>query len=229
MSLKKTPYMSPKLRIAPSVLSADFGRFNEEIASVEQYADMIHVDIMDGHFVPNITFGAPVVEKLRTKLPIDVHLMIEHPERYLEDFARAVEKAHGRRDDSYLTVHIEACTHLHRVLQQIRSLGMLPAVALNPATPLGLLEPVLDDCSMVLLMTVNPGFGGQAFIDSVVPKIAALRELRPNLDIQVDGGVNEKTALMVVNAGANILVAGSYIFGAKDRAAAISKIRIAKR
>lgn len=220
---------SPKLRIAPSVLSADFGRFNEEIVSIEQYADMVHVDIMDGHFVPNITFGAPVVEKLRTKLPIDVHLMIENPERYLEDFAKAVEKAHGRRDDCYLTVHIETCPHLHLVLQQIRVLGMLPAIALNPATPLSLLEPVLDDCAMVLLMTVNPGFGGQAFIESVVPKIAALRKMRPNLDIQVDGGVSDKTAATVINAGATVLVAGSYIFGAKDREEAIKKLRIAKK
>ncbi len=215
-----------KILIAPSILSADFGRINEEIASVAPHADMIHVDIMDGHFVPNITFGAPVVAKMKSEKPMDIHLMIEHPERYLEDFAKALDKAHGSRNDCYLTVHQEACTHLHRVMQEIKKLGCRAAVALNPATPLATIEPILGELDMVLLMTVNPGFGGQEFIESVVPKIKALREKFPKLNIQVDGGINEKTALRATKAGANILVAGSYVFAAKDRAAAIESLRV---
>lgn len=215
-----------KILIAPSILSADFGKLNEEIVSVEQYADMLHVDIMDGHFVPNITFGAPVVEKIRTKLPIDVHLMIEHPENFVEDFAKALEKARGKKpDDCYITVHAEACPHLHRVLQQIRALGVKPAVALNPASPLEMIEYVLDDVEMVLLMTVNPGFGGQKFIEGVLPKVRQLRAMKPGMHIQVDGGVNEKTARQVIAAGADILVAGSYVFGAVDRGKAIESLR----
>lgn len=214
-----------KILVAPSILSADFGKINEEIASVSSHADMIHVDIMDGHFVPNITFGAPVVAKMKSEKSMDIHLMIEHPERYLEDFAKALDKAHGGRGDCYLTVHQEACTHLHRVVQEIKKLGCKAAVALNPATPLTTIETILGELDMVLLMTVNPGFGGQEFIDSVVPKIKELREKFPKLDIQVDGGINEKTAPRAVQAGANILVAGSYVFAAKDRAAAIASLR----
>lgn len=214
-----------KTLIAPSILSADFGRINEEIASVEPYADMIHVDIMDGHFVPNITFGAPVISHMKSGRPMDVHLMIENPQEYLEDFAHAISKAHGRRSDCYITVHQEACTHLHRVVQQIKKLGCRAAVALNPATPLYTIEPILDDFDMVLLMTVNPGFGGQEFIASVLPKIAELRRRAPKLNIQVDGGINYETARLAVKAGANILVAGSYVFGAKDREKAIKSLR----
>lgn len=214
-----------KILIAPSILSADFGRFNEDIASVEEHADLIHTDIMDGHFVPNITFGAPVVAKLKSKKPMDVHLMIEHPEKYLGDFAEALKQAHGRADDCYITVHQEACVHLHRVLQQIRALGVRPAVALNPATPVSTIEAVLDDVDMVLLMTVNPGFGGQKFIESVLPKIRELRKKAPDLNIQVDGGINDKTAKLVIEAGANILVAGAYVFGQNDRAKAIESLR----
>lgn len=214
-----------KILIAPSILSADFGRLNEEIASVEPYADMIHVDIMDGHFVPNITFGAPVVAKMRCKKPMDVHLMIANPQDYLEDFAEAVKKAHGRNDDGYLTFHEESSLHLHRLIQQVKKLGLKAAVALNPATPLVAIESLLGDLDMVLLMTVNPGFGGQEFIESVLPKIRELRKKAPTLDIQVDGGINEKTAKRAVEAGANILVAGSYVFGAKDRERAIASLR----
>lgn len=214
-----------KILIAPSLLSADFGRLNEEIKMVEADSDMIHVDIMDGHFVPNITFGAPVLEKLKCGRPMDIHLMIEKPQDYLEAFAKAVSKAHGKRSDCYLTVHQETCTHLHRVMQQIKKLGCRAAVALNPATPLYTIEPMLTDFDMVLLMTVNPGFGGQEFIQNVVPKIQALRKKAPKLNIQVDGGINEKTAKIALRAGANILVAGSYIFGAKNRQEAIQKLR----
>lgn len=214
-----------KILIAPSLLSADFGRLNQEIKSVAS-ADMIHVDVMDGHFVPNITFGAPVVAKMKCALPMDIHLMIEHPENFLEDFAQAVNTAHCRINDCYLTVHAEACVHLHRVLQQIKALGMRAAVALNPATALTAIESVIDECAMVLLMTVNPGFGGQSFIKSVLPKIRQLRKMRPRIAIQVDGGINEKTAAAAVGAGANILVAGSYIFGAKNRATTIDSLRV---
>lgn len=214
-----------KILIAPSLLSADFGHLNEEIKSVEPFCDMIHVDIMDGHFVPNITFGAPVVSKMKCGRPMDIHLMIEHPENFLEDFAKAVSKAHGKRNDCYLTVHQETCHHLHRVIQQIKKLGLRAAVALNPATPPYTIESVLSELDMVLFMTVNPGFGGQVFIESVVPKIRDLRKKAPKLNIQVDGGINEKTAKLALKAGANILVAGSYIFGAKNREEAIKSLR----
>lgn len=206
-----------KINIAPSILSADFGKLNEEIASVEPYVDMLHVDVMDGHFVPNITIGPPVVACIRTKLPLDLHLMIENPERYVEDFVKA--------GASSITVHQEACKHLHRVIQQIKSLGVKAAVSINPATPLEMIEEVLDDVDMVLVMSVNPGFGGQKFIDHVLAKVRELRKLKPDLDIQIDGGVNAETAKQCIEAGANILVAGSYIFGAKDRKAAIDSLR----
>lgn len=214
-----------KIFISPSLLSVDFGQLNEEIKTVEPYCNMVHVDIMDGHFVPNITFGAPVVAKMKCGLPMDIHLMIRHPEKYLEDFARAVVKAHGKRSDCYLTVHQEACPHLHRTIRQIKKLGMKAAVALNPATPLHTIEMMLDGLDMVLLMTVNPGFGGQKFIEAVLPKISALRQKKPKLDIQVDGGINKKTAKQAVAAGANILVAGSYIFGSKNRKEAIESLK----
>lgn len=214
-----------KILIAPSILSADFGRINEEIKTVEPYADMIHVDIMDGHFVPNLTFGAPVVAKMQCGKPMDIHLMIENPQDYFEDFAAAVKKAHGRNDDCYLTFHEETSHHLHRLVQQIKKLGMKAAIALNPATPLNSIEPILGDLDMVLLMTVNPGFGGQEFIESVMPKMEDLRRRAPKLNIQVDGGINEKTAKIAIKAGANILVAGSYVFGATDRKKAIESLR----
>lgn len=209
--------MQNKISIAPSILSADFGRLNEEIQSVESYAELIHVDVMDGHFVPNITIGAPIVSKIRTKLPLDCHLMIENPERFFEDFAKA--------GASILTVHQETCPHLHRSIQALKVLGLKAGVALNPATPLDTIVEILDDIDMVLLMTVNPGFGGQKFIESVLPKIEKLRRLRPKLDIEVDGGINAETARAVCKAGANILVSGSYIFGAKNRRAAIERLR----
>lgn len=212
-----------KIKIAPSILSADFGRLNDEIKSVENFSDMLHVDVMDGHFVPNITIGAPVVACIKSGLPLDCHLMIEHPEKYVEDFAKA--------GASSITVHQEACKHLHRVVQLIKSLKnkqgqpVKAAVSINPATPLKMIEEVLDDVDMVLIMSVNPGFGGQKFIDGALSKIAELRNLKPKLDIEVDGGINSETARMCVAAGANILVAGSYIFGAKDRKMAIASLR----
>ncbi len=204
--------------IAPSILSADFGRLADEVQAVEAAgADWIHVDVMDGHFVPNITIGPLVADAVRkaTSLPVDVHLMIESPERYLEDFVKA--------GADRITVHQETCPHLHRTLQQIRELGALPGVALNPSTPIASLRDVIPYLELVLVMTVNPGFGGQAFIPSSTKKIRAARELlekegRGDVPVQVDGGVGPKTASTVVGAGANVLVAGSAVFGHPDGA-----------
>jgi ribulose-phosphate 3-epimerase len=214
------------VRVAPSILSADFGRLADEVRAVEAAgADLIHVDVMDGRFVPNITIGPLVVKAVRaaTKLPLDVHLMIVEPERYVEDFARA--GADG------ITVHLEASPHLHRTIQMIKALGKRAAVALNPHTPIDGLDVVLPDLDMVLIMSVNPGFGGQKFIDAVVPKIQALRAeiTRRGLktDVEVDGGVAPDTVARVVGAGANVLVAGSAVFGAPggDYRGAIEALR----
>jgi len=203
-------------RIAASILAADFARLADEVSAVEEAgADWIHVDIMDGHFVPNITIGPPVVEAIKkcTSLPLDVHLMIEKPERYLADFAGA--------GANYISVHQEACPHLHAVLQQIRKLDVRPAVVINPGTPLGSVEPILADIDMLLLMTVNPGFGGQSFIDSVIAKIEASRRLKQErkLDflIEVDGGIKDHNAGDVVAAGAEVLVIGTGIFAEADQ------------
>lgn len=210
---------------APSLLSADFSRLREEVDEVERGgADWIHVDVMDGHFVPNITIGPLIVEAIRphTALPLDVHLMIEKPDQYIEAFA-----ASGA---DWITVHQEACTHLHRTVHTIKEQGVKAGVALNPATPLSTIEPILDDLDLVLLMTVNPGFGGQAFIRSVLPKIGELRRMadarRLAFHIEVDGGINDKTAREAVAQGADVLVAGSYVFGAEDR---VERIRTLKQ
>ncbi len=215
---------APRLRIAPSILAADFGRLADEVRTVEAAgADIIHIDVMDGRFVPNITIGPPVVKAVRaaTSLPIDVHLMIVEPERYVDDFARA--------GADVISVHLEASPHLHRTVQQIRALGKRASVAVNPHSPVDGLRVVLPDLAMVLLMTVNPGFGGQSFISSVVPKIRQLREeasrVNPALDIEVDGGISGVTAGVVAAAGANILVAGSAVFGQPDYRAAMDEIR----
>jgi ribulose-phosphate 3-epimerase len=209
-----------KALIAPSILSADFGRLAEEVRAVEAGgADWIHVDVMDGRFVPNISIGPAVVQAVRrvTKLPLDVHLMIVEPERYLADFARA--------GADLLCVHAEACPHLHRVIQQIRELGKRPAVALNPATPLTVLDHILPDLDMVLLMSVNPGFGGQEFIRGMLPKIEALRAMLTNAGLgcylEVDGGVKLDNVAEVAAAGANVIVSGSGVFGTSDYAATI--------
>jgi ribulose-phosphate 3-epimerase len=212
------------VKIAPSILSADFAKLAEEIKDVEKGgADYIHVDVMDGHFVPNITIGSLVVEAIRpvTKLPLDVHLMVENPDPHIEVFAKA--------GADYLSVHAEACPHLHRTIQLIRSHGVKAGVVINPATPVEMIKHVIQDVDLVLLMTVNPGFGGQAFIDSVVPKIAEVKSLADekglSIEIEVDGGINAETARICTEAGANVLVAGSAIYGQNDRGAAIQTIR----
>ncbi|MEK9132429.1 MAG: ribulose-phosphate 3-epimerase [Patescibacteria group bacterium] len=214
-----------KKLISASILSSDFGKLNEEIASVEPHVDMIHVDVMDGHFVPNITLGAPVVAKMKCGRPMEVHLMIEHPEKFIEDFAKAISHAHGRKDDCYITVHQEVCHHPGRIAEQIKKAGCRAAISINPETPLATIESVLADFDMVLIMTVHPGFGGQGFIEECLPKIEDLRNRAPKMDIAVDGGINDKTAGLAAKAGANIFVAGSYIFKAENRAKAIDALR----
>lgn len=215
-----------KIQIAPSILSADFGKLNAEIATVEPYVDLLHVDIMDGHFVPNITMGPPVVKNIQTKLPVDLHLMIEHPEMYIEEFVKAATAKGLSKDKVSVTVHQEACKHLHRVIQLIKSFGVKAAVSINPATPVEMIRDILGDLDMVLIMSVNPGFGGQKFIPVALEKIREIRKLKPDLDIEVDGGINSETAKLCIEAGANILVAGSYIFGAEDRKKAIESLRM---
>lgn len=212
------------VKIAPSILSANFSKLAEEIQDVDAAgADYIHVDVMDGHFVPNLTFGALAVEAIRpvTTLPLDVHLMIENPDKYIPDFARA--------GADIITVHVEACPHLHRTIQLIKENGVKAGVALNPATPIDQVKHILEDLDLILLMTVNPGFGGQKFIRSVLPKIEQISQLiqirQLSIDVEVDGGINAETARQCVEAGANVLVAGSAIYNQENRKAAIQEIR----
>lgn len=211
--------------ICPSILSADFARLADEVKDVEKGgADYIHLDLMDGHFVPNLTFGVPVISSLRkyTSTPFDAHLMVEHPETYIDGLKKA--------GVTYVTVHQEACIHLDRVIQQIHEAGMKAGAALNPATPVSSLECVAGMVDMILIMSVNPGFGGQKFIPYTLDKIRAARSLltksgNTTAVIEVDGGVNSKIVQAVREAGADFLVAGSAVFGAKDRAAAIAALR----
>ncbi|MEH7117821.1 ribulose-phosphate 3-epimerase [Neobacillus vireti] len=212
------------VKIAPSILSADFSKLGEEIIAVDQAgADYIHIDVMDGHFVPNITIGPLIVEAVRpvTKLPLDVHLMIENPDQYIEAFAKA--------GADYITVHVEACRHLHRTIQSIKSYGVKAGVVLNPATPVESIQHIISDIDMVLLMSVNPGFGGQTFIPEVLPKIRKVKEMAEqkglSLEIEIDGGVNPETARQCIEAGANVLVAGSAVYNQEDYKKAISQLR----
>ena len=212
------------MRIAPSILSADFAALGEAIARVEAAgADQLHVDVMDGHFVPNLTLGPPVIESIRkrTRLPLDVHLMIEEPDRWVETYVKA--------GADYLTVHAEATPHLERILVQIREAGAKAGVALNPSTPPEVLEYVLEDLDLVLVMSVNPGFGGQSFIPTAYEKIRRLRTLLGGRDVwvSVDGGVKADNAGPLARAGATVLVAGTSIFGAPDPGAAVAALRSA--
>jgi len=215
-------------KIAPSILSADFSRLGEEIRAVEAAgADYIHIDVMDGHFVPNITIGPLIVEAARrvTSLPLDVHLMIEDPDRYIPDFAAA--------GADIIVVHAEAVHHLHRTVQLIKSLGKKAGVSLNPATPLNALEYMIPDLDLVLLMTVNPGFGGQSFIEACLPKIQAMRAMLDRrggeAELEVDGGVKASNIARIAHAGADVFVAGSAVFGSPDYAATIAEMkRLAK-
>ena len=212
-------------KIAPSILSADFARLGEQIELVDKAgADVIHVDVMDGHFVPNITIGPLIVSAIRpvTDLPLDVHLMIENPDRYIEAFAGA--------GADYITVHVEACPHLHRSLQAIRELGVQAGVALNPHTPVSAIAEVLDVLDLILIMSVNPGFGGQKFIPRALHKLKATRELLTatgmgHIEVEVDGGVKSGNIREIAEAGAEILVAGSAIFKAPDPAEAIREMK----
>ena len=214
----------PRIVIAPSVLSADFGKLADEVRAVEAAgADWIHVDVMDGRFVPNITIGPLVVKAIRkvTKLPLDTHLMIADPDRYLEAFADA--------GSDTLTVHVEACTHLHRTLEHIHSLGKRAGVVLNPATSESTLAYVMHQVDLILVMSVNPGFGGQSFIDAVLPKVAAIRKMIDQtgraIDLEIDGGISEQTAAKAAKAGARAFVAGNAIFTKDDYAEAIRVLR----
>ncbi len=208
--------------LSPSILSADFSKLGEEIKKVEPYADWLHIDVMDGNFVPNITIGAPVVKSIRkiTELPFDVHLMINNPEKHFMDFVKA--------GADIITVHAESTVSLYRLVKEIGEYSKV-GVAINPATPLCMVENVIDEIDLLLIMSVEPGFGGQKFIEKSVDKIREARKMAKNIHIAVDGGINDTNVSKVIEAGADVIVAGSYIFGGKDYASAIKKLREAMK
>lgn len=205
------------IKIAPSILSADFGRLNDDIATIDEYVDYIHIDVMDGHFVPNLTFGAPVVKHIKSSKPLDVHLMIENPGNYVDEFAKAGAEI--------LSFHYEAEENSLGLIRKIKEKGMRAGISIKPGTDVKVLENLLPELDWVLIMSVEPGFGGQSFMPGALDKIKWLREKAPTLDIAVDGGINVDTGKLCRDAGANILIAGSYIFGAEDRVAAIELLR----
>lgn len=206
-----------KIEVSPSILSADFSKLGEEIREMEPYSDRIHFDVMDGHFVPNISFGAPVLKWVKSRLPIDAHLMIENPEKYVEDFVKA--------GATTVIVHQEACGDLGAVLKQIADLGAKRGVSVKPGTPVEVLKDFLGEIDYVLIMTVEPGFGGQDFLPEQVEKVKKLREWGYAGDIAVDGGINAETGSICREAGANILIAGNYIFKSEDKKTAVSSLR----
>ena len=211
----------PRIKIVPSILSANQDRLQEEINEIEEYSDLLQVDVMDNKFVPNITPQAELLKKFNTKVPLDIHLMVEEPsEEYIKSFIDSNPKL--KIND--ITVHQEACSNIKNTLNFIKSNNIKPSVAINPKTPLNSIKNILDDVEMVLIMTVEPGFSGQEFIESALEKVSELRKLKPDLDIGVDGGINDKTAPLAVKAGANVLVVSSFIFKAKDKVKAIKDI-----
>ena len=217
--------MQDRIKLAPSILSADFARLGEQVAeATKAEADYIHIDVMDGHFVPNITFGAPVVASLRswTHLPLDVHLMTEQPERYISDFANS--------GANIITVHVEACPHLHRTIQVIKELGVKAGVALNPASSLSMIDEIMPQVDLILIMSVDPGFGGQAFIPETLEKISRLRRMldsrKVDAELEVDGGITINNASSIVKAGGRVLVVGTSVFNAKGGVSqALQKLR----
>ncbi|MBW2975883.1 ribulose-phosphate 3-epimerase [Candidatus Woesearchaeota archaeon] len=212
----------PKIKISPSILSANRARLQEEISEIGDYCDLLQVDVMDNRFVPNLTPQAELLKEFNTKVPLDIHLMVKEPS---EEFIRSFIEANPNLRINNITVHYEACTNLEKTLDFIKNNKIKPAVAINPKTPLSAIKNVLDKVDMVLIMTVVPGFSGQKFIESELEKVKELRKIKPDLDIEVDGGINDKTAPLAVKAGANVLVVSSFIFKSENKVKAIQKIK----
>lgn len=212
----------PKIKLSPSILSANLDRLNEEIKEIEGYSDLLQVDVMDNIFVPNITPQSELLKKFNTKVPLDIHLMVKEPSN---EYIKTFIDANPNLRINNITVHQEACSNLEKTLDYIKSNKIKPSVAINPKTPIDAIKDVLDKVEMVLIMTVEPGFSGQEFMESSLEKVRQLRTIKPDLDIEVDGGINDKTAPLAVKAGANVLVASSFIFKSRDKVEAIKKLR----